>query len=85
MFKWREHQALADQSLSNFAVRMRNELWRIIYFDQYFHHLVCFFLLYNITIISINYQGKVVLILIPNTVRLNNSLWYKLLDHAFNK
>ena len=36
-----------------------------------------FFFFYNITIICINYQGKVVLILLPNTVRLNNSLWYK--------
>ena len=68
--KWREHQALADQPLSNFTVRMRNELRRT-YFDQYFHHLVWFFffntvspLTINIAIYSTKYQGKMVLSLV---------------------
>ena len=57
----REYQALADQLLSNFTVRIRNELWRT-YFDQwFFFYNTVSPLSINIAISSTNYQGKMVL------------------------
>ena len=66
---------IKHQLLSDFAVRMRGELWRNIFFI-----ILYGFCFYNITIIPLISPCTISTI----KVKVNESLKCKLLDHVFN-